>query len=397
MARGSPRIQYGRVYNVVPQDITLERWLEICKNAFATKQTVGFSWDDAGIGDLDSRKIVGWDVKENRAAFEAFIAQYYPGATVSWAGAGATTPPVVTPPPPVPTGETMVGKHPALPLLPFNSMMGVHVLNMGNPEIQKWVKAGCRSWTVMDNVSSAREVKAESKGAVIYRKYVGSNIPEPWFYVADMGLSTSDAFMVMGLNEADSIDVNDIERRFEWDRKFAEEVWKQLPGCFPVIGSFSMGTPKLEDPSVAKRFRETYGAFLNANWQRVGLNYHGYSARPTAEFPPSNASVIAPEWLELRHLNWAYDPNLGGVSKRVVLVNDESGVDIGGFGGFPGSGYDNNEKFLKWFRYRRDLYKKYSQQYVFNLFQGHHNSDRWRGYDVGGYISPMTEIWAGRV
>ena len=138
-----------------------------------------------------------------------------------------------------------------------------------------------------------------------------------------MGLQASDRLMVMGLNEADCLPTHDLRKRFAWDKAFAEAVWDMLPNCFPVLGSFSMGTPEIENPNVAAVWRETYGAFLNANWQRAGLNYHSYSGRPADGYPPVDVQVIQPKWFEMRHLRFSYDPALGALEKRGVLASDE--------------------------------------------------------------------------
>ena len=55
---GLPREQYKRTVHVVPQSATLEQWLDICTQAYELKQTVGFSYDDAGIGKLDDKTAV---------------------------------------------------------------------------------------------------------------------------------------------------------------------------------------------------------------------------------------------------------------------------------------------------------------------------------------------------
>lgn len=56
--RGNPRIQYQRTYLTVPQEASFEQWLSVCKFAYENKQTCGFSYDDAGVGDLDNRTAV---------------------------------------------------------------------------------------------------------------------------------------------------------------------------------------------------------------------------------------------------------------------------------------------------------------------------------------------------
>jgi hypothetical protein len=310
--------------------------------------------------------------------------------------------PVTAPPPenptkpvPVPASGNMIGKHPALPRLPFHQLFGLHMLTDGKPMLQEYMDAGCKSFTVMNNVAAAREARAAGC-AVIYRRFIDHGVvPDPFDFVRGMGLHKSDQVMVMGINEADNISTSDLVRRFDWDRRFAEAVWALYPECFPLIGSFSMGTPQLENPEVARVWRDTYGKFLNDNWQRVGLNYHSYSGRPSKEFPPANADVVDPEWFEMRHLKYAYDPFFGALDRRVILTSDESGVDIGSIGGFPAAGY-NGDSMLRWWQYRRALFEPNDQQYVFNAFQAVPN-ERWAGYNVRGYVGTLSRIWRGEI
>jgi hypothetical protein len=56
--RGTPRIPYDRTYILLPNDIRLDMALAAMRAAHEKKSTVGFSADDAGIGDLDDRRIV---------------------------------------------------------------------------------------------------------------------------------------------------------------------------------------------------------------------------------------------------------------------------------------------------------------------------------------------------
>ena len=76
MANGQPRIDYGRVYNIAPAGASLADFLKIAETAYNTnKQTVGFSYDDAGIGDLSNRRAVLWDIPvADRPGFVAFFA-----------------------------------------------------------------------------------------------------------------------------------------------------------------------------------------------------------------------------------------------------------------------------------------------------------------------------------
>jgi len=99
--RGAPREQYARAVNVVPQDATQERYLDIAEIAWVRgRQTVTGSYDDAGIGDLDDRTAVLWDIDEaDRSLYRAFYAAAYPGTRLVFDGDGV---PESEPPEPEP-------------------------------------------------------------------------------------------------------------------------------------------------------------------------------------------------------------------------------------------------------------------------------------------------------
>jgi hypothetical protein len=300
------------------------------------------------------------------------------------------------PPPPTPSRRPRaIGTHPALPDLPKHREIGVHLLNAGFPDMAPYHAAKCPAYTSLDNVTAARECRATG-APVIVRKHINGPAPDARAFVQSMGLAPSDTFLVMYHNEGDSIPTDDIERRFAADEDFCEAVWDLLPNCFPLVGSWSMGTPRLEDPSVAKRFRETYGAFLNKYSDRAGLNYHCYSGRPANDYKPADVPVIAPRWFELRHLIYAYDPALGGLSRDVVCVGDESGVDVQGKGGLLGCGYTPDD-FRRWIADRLGLFADYPQMYIHNIFMGFDGNKRWAGYNVRPYLDVLVECWAGRI
>src|SRR5690606_31650437 len=79
-----PREQYERTYILMPPNAD-RPWLDSVINSGILedhKHTLGFSADDAGIGDLDQRRVllinpVGW-----REPLELWFAKYYPGVKV---------------------------------------------------------------------------------------------------------------------------------------------------------------------------------------------------------------------------------------------------------------------------------------------------------------------------
>lgn len=84
--RGQPRVQYGRIVHVVPASAAEETAVAIFRQAWRDgRQTVGGSYDDAGIGDLDSRRAILHGISQGeRQTFIDWYAQHYPGVVVEF-------------------------------------------------------------------------------------------------------------------------------------------------------------------------------------------------------------------------------------------------------------------------------------------------------------------------
>ena len=81
--RGTPRVQYARVYQVLHEDLSDAQAVAVFRLGFSNRRTTGWSYDDAGIGDLDSRTVEIYGAPyEERAVFLAWYAEYYPGVNV---------------------------------------------------------------------------------------------------------------------------------------------------------------------------------------------------------------------------------------------------------------------------------------------------------------------------
>jgi hypothetical protein len=120
--RGDPRVQYERTYVLLPPNAGAD-WAAAVAAATWNKHryTVGGSADDAGIGDLDKRRVIAInpDRWSGPQTLEDFFAQYYPGAI--YEPVYADTPeqlkrllglPAPNPnPPPAPSTGLLVGLH----------------------------------------------------------------------------------------------------------------------------------------------------------------------------------------------------------------------------------------------------------------------------------------------
>ena len=82
--RGKPRVQYGREYWVVDGRATLSQLQQIASQAYPQRITVGFSYDDAGIGDLDVRKVLVWGDEIDRTLLLDWYQQHYGGVSVEF-------------------------------------------------------------------------------------------------------------------------------------------------------------------------------------------------------------------------------------------------------------------------------------------------------------------------
>jgi hypothetical protein len=83
--RGAPRVQYARQVWVAPKSFTEAEFTALAKRAYAGRHTLGFSYDDAGVGDLDSRTAVLWNVHgSEQFAMRTWYRDHYPGVEIEF-------------------------------------------------------------------------------------------------------------------------------------------------------------------------------------------------------------------------------------------------------------------------------------------------------------------------
>lgn len=76
---GLPREDYIREFWVMPQDVGEADYTVISGQAFAEKKTIGFSYDDAGIGALENKTAVLYGIPHaEKQTFLDWYAEYYP-------------------------------------------------------------------------------------------------------------------------------------------------------------------------------------------------------------------------------------------------------------------------------------------------------------------------------
>jgi hypothetical protein len=125
--RGLPRVDYERTYNVIHESTDLDGILDIVEATYPQRQTVGFSTDDAGIGDLSIKnaRLWNWPDSERQIMLD-WYATYYPGVIVTFESldsGGPVIPPVI-PEPPEPPGEALDGGPQYT--LPSDNLIGLH-------------------------------------------------------------------------------------------------------------------------------------------------------------------------------------------------------------------------------------------------------------------------------
>jgi len=157
--RGTPRVQYARTYNVLPQNATLEQAVDVLKATYPQRQTIGFSSDDAGIGDLDSRSIVEWmRSAAEQPDYADFYARYYPGIALRF-----------KPLPGTPPGDFEQ---------PGGEFLTLHL----QTEVTGWldyVRAVKPGWVkLVGGAELSRRIKEASPGTqVLYRHHVQDHAP----------------------------------------------------------------------------------------------------------------------------------------------------------------------------------------------------------------------------
>ena len=95
--RGQPREQYARTYYTFPHLARWEDYAATVRDLFLRRRTMGFSWDDAGIGDLDSRTATMVDTPDKDVAVGWFD-EHYPEVDVQFIQVKEDPPPTKAPP-----------------------------------------------------------------------------------------------------------------------------------------------------------------------------------------------------------------------------------------------------------------------------------------------------------
>ena len=309
--QGLPREQYARVVNVVPGTATKARYLEIAELAWdAGRQTVGGSYDDAGLGALDDKAAVLWDIPDaDKQLYTDWFVKWYPGTRVSFRGAGGTVEPEPEPPPEPPEEEpyyfplrskNCIGLHSS-----FIGAQSMAYIDQARPNVQKFFSAG-----------DAWQAGLRAPGMIsIWRKYVDA-IPQStprqeaqWYIdqyalevdAAAKALSLTPAQLLQGITGIESANEvigsncpDAIKRAVEFDVAFAELCYARFgDGVAPVLLNVAVGNPLESEVELllpAAQAVEDYFGFIG---------YHAYwAANTTQSFLVSGWPYHAGRWME---------------------------------------------------------------------------------------------------
>lgn len=175
--RGTPREQqYARTYHVLPLGATWEQASGVFKRAgFDEKRTVGYSYDDAGVGDLDDRTAVLWGIPDvARAEYSDWYDKWYPGVEVKFFELPGGNKP--EPPKPPPSNTTKVGFHLQRP---FDGCLDLikRCADAGKP--MAWVKV------VQEHLEIIEQIRALSPDTKCLFRYIPAESPNYFMNAAD--------------------------------------------------------------------------------------------------------------------------------------------------------------------------------------------------------------------
>ena len=320
--RGTPRVQYERVYNLLPQGATVEQLLDVAEKAYPERQTIGFSADDAGIGDLNVRRVDVWwftPTDWDKDELNEFYAQYYPGVSVvhynDFTGGDPPLPPVEpptgnAPQPIVHYSSNFVGFQSYIPkagwldyikvakptVCKFFSCGDVIRAKQAQPQmLSVWRKHvdNDGGWLVGDRVANARHLISlyEAELATTYN---------------NMGISRAEAIgyidVIESLNETiPSNNAAHIKAAVEFDVSFSQFT-KTLFGDGAVkagILNTAVGNPFAVSDDGGAEISLLLPAAKESHEGRAILGYHGYwSADTTQSYLLQNWEWHAGRWTE---------------------------------------------------------------------------------------------------
>jgi hypothetical protein len=277
MSRGEPRIQYERTYVLLPPSAGAD-WVDAVIEATWNEKryTIGGSADDAGIGDLDVRRVLAVNPGGWPGDLRAFFEQHYTG--VEYAPIEASTPEELRqkltgenqPPPPPPPGRELVSVH-----IQGNSTPAADYIRKVKPNVVKFVMG----------MERAQWVKAVSPDTlVVYRQWLNQGEfwedPDPHrgarryleTFLDSLHTNAQWIDYVESLNETIATgDTAGIQRTAAFDAAFCEALQDEGLPARPVILTAGVGNP--QHGNEVKLMLPAVRACVNAGG---AVGYHSY-------------------------------------------------------------------------------------------------------------------------
>lgn len=337
--KGLPRVQYQRVYALIPPGYGSEWSRAVINGSWADHRwTVGSSADDAGVGDLDDKRVIAVNPDEWPTDLVAFFDQYYPGTQVY--PAYADTPeqlarvledwdwddPPIPPPTPVP------------PIVPegTNGFISIHDLGgaAGKEEFVQTVQPPI--YKAVLNMGMFPVVEDLSPHTLpVYRHW--PNMPSPQEHLDAMlpdilqlisNHPNLEPIWLEGYNEMYSQDPSVVEQAVGWDLEFCDylQIARSRYGVDlrPLVFTAAVGNPLLPtEPGGEAQWQMILPLADTVESMGGAFGYHSY-------WP---ANIAHPEWFSSMeyakyfHMRWAeYDKWLVQQDAYVYWMLTEGGA-----------------------------------------------------------------------
>jgi Bacterial SH3 domain len=270
--------------------------------------------------------------------------------------------------------------------------------------------AGCRYFSIIGNPELASQVKDRWPDAVVMvQPYlnVSGSLPSIDYTMKQLNGATDPRLIYTGINESDQVgqDVRGIKTRAPYDVAMATAVAKSSVARY-AAGSWSVGCPDYTSKDVCDCLKALYAPHYNSGL--FDLDHHLYSPnmRHVHEtgFTPvnyaSNTDNLTPQqWFETRWIfnfqRCGFDPSC---PSRIFC--SETGVDEGSVGGFPAH-YATPEQVLSWAKRFIEVSsapitvsgKTYNSPLVGAAIFQLGDTDRWLGYNVQSFVTPLGPIY----
>ena len=330
--RGGPRIQYERTYDVINADATEDEAVAIFRKAWLERKgTVGGSYDDAGGGDLDVRKVNAHGIAPDRGqSYLDWYALHYPGVDVT------IVPGEASPPPPLPeSGGTLWGLHLQ------NGYAGDTSDGKLREDFAYIRDVQPRVVKLVGNYQWARDIKALSPTTLVVARY-HTDHQEPYYNCPAGAEAGARAWLGKIYNDLETLapyidyyeSVNEeipthnndkLDKLVEFDCWLPEVCYEEFGSDIKIIGLIgATGNPDVDEVvrmvKAARQIAKYHGA---AGYH----NYFGYNL--AADYCPLEHGDEA-KYFSMRAL-WGWDPVFKAAGIRIDYIGTESGpIYIGG-------------------------------------------------------------------